>query len=707
MTDAKTDRIGPRSTVRPEILFPLFTPVTNLTGIGPRLAKLFEKLAGPNVVDLCLHLPSGLIDRRYAPSLAVAQAGRIATLTLRVGAHQSPHTKRQPYRVVCHDDTGSIELVFFHAHPDYLTKILPEGAERLVSGRVEVFAGGLQMTHPDHIGTLAERDEVMKVEAVYPLTTGLTQKTVGKAVAHALEKAPDLPEWLDPAYRKKHGWQDWHAALRQAHAPGEVEDLSPLTAARSRLAFDELLANQLALALVRRHLAKRRGRSITGDGRLRRVTVEALPFKLTSAQDHAVAEILAEMAADTRMLRLLQGDVGSGKTMVALLVMLAAVEAGCQAAIMAPTDILARQHFKTMRPLAEKAGVGIELLTGRDKGKARQAIVGRLASGESALAVGTHALFQQDVEFHDLALAVVDEQHRFGVHQRLDLTSKGHAVDVLVMTATPIPRTLMLTAYGDMETSRLMEKPAGRQAIDTRVLPLERLGEVTDAAARAMAAGAKIFWICPLVEESEAIDLAAADQRHADLQARFGERVGLVHGRMKAAEKDAAMTAFAEGSIDLLVATTVIEVGVDVPAASVMVVEHAERFGLAQLHQLRGRIGRGSTRSSCLLLYQSPLGETARARLRILRETDDGFRIAEEDLRLRGAGELLGTRQSGFPEFRVADLAVHANLLAAARDDASLVINRDPDLQSDRGTALRVLLYLFERDAAVRFLSSG
>jgi ATP-dependent DNA helicase RecG len=693
--------------VRPEILFPLFAPVASLPGIGPRYAKLVERLAGPHVVDLFWHLPSGLIDRRYAPQIANAEPGRIATITLQIERHEVPRNKRQPYRIFCSDGTGHLELVFFHARPDYLNKVLPVGEQRVVSGRVEDFGGRLQMTHPDNIGKVEELDRLKAVEPVYPLTAGLTLKPLSKAVHAALERAPVLPEWLDSEFQRRRAWTGWREALHRAHAPQGPQDLQSETPWRERLAFDELLANQLALALVRHHQRTLRGRALKGDGSLCEKARTALPFELTGAQKRAIDEIAADMAAPARMLRLLQGDVGSGKTVVALMAMLTAVEAGAQAAIMAPTEILARQHYATIAPLAAAAGVGIELLTGRDKGAARRDAVARLSEGQSAIAVGTHALFQQDIVFRDLALAVVDEQHRFGVHQRIELAAKGQAVDMLVMTATPIPRTLVLTAYGDMEVSRLTEKPAGRQPVDTRTLPLERLPEVADGVGRALQAGAKVYWVCPLVEESEVSDLAAATERWAALQARFGKRVGLVHGRMKGKEKDTVMAAFAHGDIDLLVATTVIEVGVDVPAASVMVIEHAERFGLAQLHQLRGRVGRGSAKSNCLLLYQGPLGETARARLRVMRETDDGFKIAEEDLRLRGAGEVLGTRQSGMPEFRLADIGAHQELLSAARDDARLILQRDVELQSERGKALRVLLYLFERDVAVRYLRSG
>ncbi len=693
--------------MRPEVLFPLFAPVTALPGVGPRFAKLFEALCGPHVVDLCWHLPGGLIDRRYSPKLNEAEPGHIATLILTVGSHRPPHNPRQPYRVPCHDETGTIDLVFFHPRADYLAKVLPEGEVRVASGKVELFQDRLQMTHPDHIGTREDLAELQSVEPVYPLTAGLSLKVMGKTVGAAVARAPELAEWNDPALLAREGWDSWHSSLGTAHAPVSFDDLLPRTPARSRLAYDELLANQLALSLVRAHQRRQKGRAIRGDGRLRARVIEALPYRLTASQTQAIQEIRADMADPARMLRLLQGDVGSGKTVVALMAMLSAVEAGGQAVIMAPTEILARQHFATIEPLAAAAGVGVEILTAREKGRARAGILERLANGESGLTVGTHALFQEDVAFHDLALAVIDEQHRFGVHQRLTLTGKGRAADVLVMTATPIPRTLMLTSYGDMDASRLTEKPAGRQPVDTRTLPIERIGEVVAAVARALDRGAKVYWVCPLVAESEVSDLAAAEARYDALKERFGTKAGLVHGRMKGPEKDRVMQAFAEGDVDLLVATTVIEVGVDVAKASVMVIEHAERFGLAQLHQLRGRVGRGAAGSTCLLLYQAPLGETARARLKILRETDDGFRIAEEDLRLRGAGELLGTRQSGLPEFRLADLAVHGDLLATARDDARLILERDPELEGPRGQALRTLLYLFERDAAVRFLRSG
>jgi ATP-dependent DNA helicase RecG len=679
-----------------------------LPGIGPRLQKLIARVAGTRLVDLIFDLPTGLIDRSYRPRLIDAQEGRIATVLVNVLDHLPPRDQRQPYKVRCSDDSATIELVFFHANAEYLNKMLPMGSKRLVSGKIERFAHRLQMPHPDHIMAPEEGGTLTMQEPVYRLTEDLPAKPLAKAIRAALEKVPEMPEWQDAAFRRARAWKRFTAALQAAHAPHSEADLLPAAPARMRLAYDELLANQLALVLIRAQMRGQKGRSIKGDGHLKRKAIDALPFTLTPAQTQAIAEIEADMAGATRMLRLLQGDVGAGKTVVAMMALLNAVEAGCQGALMAPTEILARQHIGALEPLAKAAGIRMALLTGRERGISRGETLTALAEGKIDILVGTHALFSEDVSFHDLGLAVVDEQHRFGVHQRMTLQGKGDKpVDVLVMTATPIPRTLALTVYGDMDVSRLVGRPPGRKPVETRVLSAERLDEVVEHLRRAIAKGARAYWVCPLVEESEDIDLTAAEERAGTLRQLLGEKVGLVHGRLKGPERDAAMAKFKAGDTKVLVATTVIEVGVDVPEATIMVVEHAERFGLAQLHQLRGRVGRGDAKSSCLLLYYGPLGEAAKARLKILRETDDGFIIAEEDLRLRGAGELLGVRQSGLPEFRVADLAVHGDLLAAARDDAKLILSRDPELQSPRGEALRVLLYLFERDEAVRYLRTG
>ena len=694
--------------MRPAILFPLFAEIRTLAGVGPKVEKLIARVAGLRLLDLAFTLPSGLIDRTYRPRLIDAQEGRIATLELNVLDHLPRRDPRQPYRVRCSDDTATIELVFFHANTDYLTKALPLRSKRVVSGRIERFGPRLQMAHPDYILAPDEADTLPLHEPVYPLTEGLAPKTLGKAIRAAIEKVPELLEWQDASFLKAGKWPSFRDALVAAQSPLSEADLQPTTSARSRLAYDELLANQLALSLIRAQLRGSKGQPIEGDGHLRARAVAALPFALTDAQKRCLTEIEGDMAAPSRMLRLLQGDVGAGKTVIAVLAMLNAVEAGAQAALMAPTEILARQHLRTLEPLAEAAGVRVALLTGRERGRPRDEILAALADGSIDILVGTHALFSEDVAFRNLAFVVVDEQHRFGVHQRMQLQGKGREpVDVLVMTATPIPRTLALTAYGDMDISRLEGRPPGRKPVQTRIISAERTEEVIAHLRGALAKGARAYWVCPLVEESEKSDLAAAVERARELGAALGENVGLVHGRMKGAERDDAMARFKSGETRVLVATTVIEVGVDVPEATIMVVEHAERFGLAQLHQLRGRVGRGAERSTCLLIYQAPLGETAKARLETLRETDDGFVIAEKDLELRGPGEFLGTRQSGMPEFRFADLSVHGEFLAAARDDARMIIQKDPRLATPRGEALRVLLYLFERDEAVRYLKTG
>ena len=702
--------------MRPSLLDPLFAPITALPGVGPKVAALIEKVLPASlsdrdarIGDLLFTLPHSIIDRRNRPGIAFAAEGAIVTLDLRVDRHQPPPRGKKsiPYRVFAHDDTGEVALTFFHAHAAYLEKALPEGEQVVVSGRMEWFNGRPTMVHPDHIAKAGDTDALPLVEPVYPLTAGLSSKVLRRAILSAQERLPVLPEWQDDDVMARQTFPSFGESLGRIHNPAEPLDISPENAAWRRLAYDEFLAGQIALALVRarvRHLA---GRTLAGDGRILGKLRQALPYTLTGSQEQALAEIDADLARPERMLRLLQGDVGSGKTVVALMAMARAVEAGGQAALMAPTEILARQHFATIAPLALRAGMRAAILTGREKGRERNDVLSGLADGSIHLVIGTHALFQEAVTFRDLAFAVIDEQHRFGVHQRLAITAKGDAPDMLVMTATPIPRTLVLTAFGDMDVSRLTEKPAGRQPIRTVAMPMERLDDLIGRMRTAVAEGQKIYWICPLVEESDEVRLMSAEDRFKALKPVFGAEVGLVHGRMKGAEKDEAMRAFKDGATRVLVATTVVEVGVDVPDATIMVIEHAERFGLAQLHQLRGRVGRGSNPSSCVLLYKDPLGETAQRRLSVMRETEDGFLIAEEDLKLRGEGELLGTRQSGTPGFQVARIEFHADLLETARDDARLLLSRDPDLQSPRGEAIRMLLYLFGRDEAIRLLRAG
>ncbi|WP_307233353.1 ATP-dependent DNA helicase RecG [Pararhizobium capsulatum] len=701
--------------MRPLLLDPLFAPLDTLSGIGPKAGELYARLLGREsiddcrVIDLVFHAPYSLIDRREQPGIARAPQGATVTIKARVDRHQPPPPGRsnQPYRVFLHDETGELALTFFRAKGNWLERALPVDETVIVSGKVDWFNGRPSMVHPDYMVREADAANLPLVEPVYSLTAGLSARILRKQIETALQRLPEFPEWLDEALIEKRHFLSTRDSFLQLHEPHEAADIDPQAPARRRLAYDEFLAGQLSLALVRQRLRRVAGTPVKATGKLSGAVLSALPFSLTDSQQAAIADILSDMAGNERMLRLLQGDVGSGKTAVALMSMLAAVESGGQAVLMAPTEILARQHYATLSKMAAPAGLTIDVLTGRTKGRERQAIEERIASGETDIVVGTHALFQDSVIYRNLLLAVVDEQHRFGVHQRLRLTAKGISPHMLVMTATPIPRTLVLAAFGDMDVSKLTEKPAGRKPIQTVTIPTERTGDVIERLRTAIAEGKKAYWICPLVEESENSDLMSADERFQTLKSSLGPEIGLVHGRMNGAEKDAVMLAFKNGEIRLLVATTVVEVGVDVPDATIMVIEHAERFGLAQLHQLRGRVGRGDEASTCILLYKGPLSENGRARLSILRDTEDGFVIAEEDLKLRGEGELLGTRQSGTPGFRIASLEAHADLLEIARKDAAYVLEKDPELTSPRGEALRTLLYLHRRDEAIRFLRAG
>ncbi|MEO1641400.1 MAG: ATP-dependent DNA helicase RecG [Pseudomonadota bacterium] len=693
---------------RPEILFPLFGSLTRLDGIGPKSAQTLQNVGVSHPLDLLLTLPGSGVDRQRRVSIMEVTAPAVATVEVTVGVHHPPRARGRPYRVHVEDAQTTFQLVFFHARPDYLQKLLPTGQRRVVSGKVEIFDGIAQIVHPDHVLSPDEAASIPPFEPVYPLHAGITQKVMFKATRSALTLAPDLPEWIDPALKAKEEWPGWRDAIARAHAPTSAADMATHAPARERLAYDELFAHQITLALARAAVRRGKGVASVATGEMSAKVLESLPYKPTGAQTRAVAEITDDLATPFRMSRLLQGDVGSGKTLVALLALLAVVEAGGQGVMMAPTEILARQHLDGLRPLAEAAGVRLEILTGRDKGAARAEKLTALAAGEISILVGTHAVFQKDIVFNDLRLAVIDEQHRFGVAQRMELGAKGRAVDVLVMTATPIPRSLALAQYGDMDVSVLDEKPPGRTPVQTALVSAARMDQVVDRLRNAVAEGRQAYWVCPLVEESEVVDMTAAEERFKRLRATLGEGVvGLVHGQLPPAEKDAAMARFVAGETKILVATTVIEVGVNVPNASIMVIEHSDRFGLAQLHQLRGRVGRGAAASTCLLLYQPPLSESGKRRLEILRETEDGFRISEEDLAMRGAGDMIGTAQSGLPRFRIADLERQAAQMKVAQSDARKLLQDDPKLESPRGQAARTLLWLMEQDKAIRLISVG
>lgn len=692
---------------RPEVLFPLFAELTSLKGVGAKTATSFAGLGVEAPRDLLMTLPNGVIDRRRVASVRDVVPPAVATVEVEILSHTPSRKKGRPHVVTVRDAGTTFQIIHFHAADDWLRRLLPVGQQRIVSGKVDQYDNVFRMVHPDHVVAPRDEADIPTIEPVYPLTQGVTQKGIARALGPVVQSLPDLSEWIDPALLRREGWPTWREALSQAHRPENTGDCLPDAPARRRIAYDEVFAHQVTLALARSRRREAPGRPTLGDGTLRARAIAGLPYTLTGAQTRAVEEIAADMSAPTRMNRLLQGDVGAGKTLVAFLAMLIAVEAGGQAALMAPTEILARQHAERLGPDADRLGIRLDVLTGRDGAANRREKLAALADGRTSILIGTHAVFQDAVEFADLRLAVIDEQHRFGVAERMRLGAKGDRADVLVMTATPIPRSLALTVYGDMDVSVLDEKPPGRQPIRTAIIPTTRLREVVAHLREAIAKGQQAYWVCPLVQESETVDLTAATDRYTHLREALGDCIRLLHGQMPADERDTAMADFESGRARILVATTVIEVGVDVPDAVIMVIERAEQFGLAQLHQLRGRVGRGTAASSCLLLYQPPMSETGRRRLEILRETEDGFRIAEEDLAIRGAGDLIGTAQSGVPRFQVADVERQPGLLALAQRDARNLIASDPDLTSDRGQAVRVLLWLMRQDRAIGYLRVG
>lgn len=695
-------------TGRPEALFGLFSRLEILDGVGPKTAQHFSGLNIAAPRDLLFTLPYALINRQRRQTIADVHLPSVVTVEVTIAEHRPARTKGGAYRVVVTDADMAFQLVFFHARGDYWARTLPIGEKRVVSGKLESFEGIAQMVHPDHIVSVEDAHTIPEFEPVYPLTGGVTQKAIFKAARGALKMVPELSEWIDGPQLEKTQWPAFQAALDAAHAPENDADLSVNAPARERLAYDELFSHQLTLGLARARERRKTGRRSQGDGALQKRVLDALPYRPTSAQTRAMSEINDDMAAPTRMNRLLQGDVGAGKTLVGFMALLRAVEAGGQGVLMAPTEILARQHLESLQSLAEQSGTVLEILTGRDKNKERLAKLGALARGDIQILVGTHAVFQDDVSFQDLRLAIIDEQHRFGVRQRFALGAKGTAVDVLIMTATPIPRSLSLAQYGDMDVSVLDEKPPGRKPIKTAMVSTERIADVVERLRAVIAEGRQCYWVCPLVEESEVVDLTAAEERFKLLRAALGEdAVGLVHGQMPATDKDESMARFQSGQTKVLVATTVIEVGVNVPNATIMVIERAETFGLAQLHQLRGRVGRGDAASTCVLLYRAPLSETGRKRLEVLRQTEDGFEIAETDLAMRGAGDVIGTAQSGIPRFHVADIERQAWLMAVAQSDARNLLAQDPTLKSDRGKAARMLLWLMRQEEAITLISVG
>ena len=689
-------------------------PLSSLPGVGPRTRALLKNLVGDSLQDLLFFFPHRIVERLYFPSIhAYLRSAHtlkedvFITLIVRVNQISKPTRKGGPIKVKVEDDTGSFDLMFFNSNFQYLQKKLMLFQDLLVSGRPTFYGKKFQINHPDYIGAPAALSDFRGSSPIYPLTAGLSNKVVASVAQTALKMAPNIDEWLSPELLNARHWPSWKEALTTLHCPKPI-DFLPTCPARQRLAYDELLAQQLTLLLSRTTSFTKSGMSTPASTRIPSF-LKSLPFELTPCQTRVFKEISEDLSSSRRMLRLLQGDVGSGKTVVSFLAALQMSDQNAQVSFLAPTEILAQQHFKTMSPWAESLGISLDILSGSSsQRKHGKDVKNRLKEGILSLVVGTHALLEDDVIFKDLRLVVVDEQHRFGVEQRLKLFKKGRHSDILAMSATPIPRTLQLVNFGDMGISILHEKPKNRKPITTRVLPLNRIDDVINGITRILEKKQRVYWICPLIEESEKLDLTAAQERFLALQHVFGEKVvGLLHGKMKSVEKENVMGSFARGDIQILVSTTVIEVGIDIKEASLMVIEHAERFGLSQLHQLRGRVGRGEDASSCLLLYAEGLSEIARCRLSILRETNDGFKIAEEDLRLRGSGDLLGVHQSGYDIFKVADLYEHKDLLEMAQKEARLIFEKDPHLLNERGFKLRNLLSLFNRVHVLEYLTAG
>ncbi len=688
--------------MRPSILYPLFSSIETINGIGAKYTKMISNLCGNKVVDLLFHFPYNTVDRTYSPPLSLAKSGRIWTGIVEIVEHIPPSSKRHPYKIHCICDNTEITLIFFKVYKDYIQKSYPVGSKRAISGKLEYFNHCYQMSHPEYVVSPENFSHIAIHEPVYPLTYGVTNKMMCNIQKEAIKRLPVFKEW-----QKDIPSISFNDAIYRLHNPQSIADLLPSSEVYSRLAYDELLSNQLALAFIRHKSKQQAGNSYICDNKLYNKIKSSLPFELTSSQEDVLTEISKDQSSPYQMLRLLQGDVGSGKTVVAFLSMLKVIENGFQTALMAPTEILAKQHYESFTLMCQDTNIKVSLLLGKTKAKARKEILADLAQGKIDILIGTHALFTDSVVFKNLGYVVIDEQHRFGVNQRLALSSKGKSCDVLVMTATPIPRSLLLTSYGDMDYSKITEMPKSRKPTTTVVMHSDKIPDVIAGISRKLQDNARVYWVCPLVEESEKSDLAAATMRYEMLQKKFGDKVGLIHGKQKEKEKDAVMDSFKKGDISLLVSTTVIEVGVNVPEATVMIIEQSERFGLSQLHQLRGRIKRGNQAGTCILLYSYPISAVAKERLSIMKKTEDGFYIAQRDLELRGGGELLGTRQSGFTQFKIADMSVHQDLLLKAKADAEGILKTDILLESKRGQSLRNLLYLFSQDEAVKSYLAG
>ena len=645
----------------------LFKNISFLKGVGPKLSKYLKNKRIEKINDLLWHLPYSSTDRSDMVTLDKLEPGKIQTVKVRVKRHNFPRIRNLPNKVICDDDFGKIDIVFFNSRENYIKAVLPLNKSVLLSGKVNYYKNSYQITNPDYITSINKIDYVKKKIPKYSLTEGLNEKSYRKIIEKVIMNLPDLDEWYDNDTLKKFNFKSWKESLLKLHNSEINNDLN--NKYRRRLALDEIMSNLMVLSKNRKRFKETNKKNKIFDNLIAKYIVESLNYKLTKAQEEAIKEINKDLKSDKKMFRILQGDVGSGKTIVSLITSANVLENGFQASLMAPTAILAKQHYNLAKKIFEKTKIKIELLTGKTDYKSRKKILAELKNGKIDLLIGTHALFQKKIEFKNLGYIIIDEQHKFGVKQRMSLAEKGGKnCDVLLMSATPIPRTMMLTIYGDMDVSRLLEKPKNRLPILTYSKPEKKIDELVEIIKKDLSDNNQVFWVCPLINDSQILDYSSVTKRYEWLKKKFPSQTSILHGELKQGEKDLILEKFLQKKTKILVSTTVIEVGIDFPDANLIIIENANKFGLAQLHQLRGRVGRGSKQGKCILLFKDNLSKNSIQRIKILKKSSDGFLIAEEDMKMRGFGDIIGFQQSGEKFFKIADPINHADLFVYAEN---------------------------------------
>ena len=682
----------------------LFSSVKKIKGVGPIISKKLSDKGIENKIDLFLNLPTGAIDRRFCPKLDQLEVGVISTIFVRPVKYTIPRFRNLPNRVTCKDEYGSIDIIFFNSRESYIKQILPLNEEVVISGKVGFYKNKYQMTNPDYIQSIDREKDITKIMAKYSSVAGISPKTIQKIYKEEIEKLKDIGEWHSQDFLKKMAWPTWYDAIYNLHNPVNVSDVNKESKFYQRLAFDEIFSNFLIFSEIKKRIKKliKVSKVIDEDNLLR--IKKMLPFTLTESQQGALKEILTDISSERKMLRVLQGDVGSGKTAVAMIAAYLTVKSGYQVAFLCPTELLAKQHFLLFKKVLENENLNIQLLTSKIKGSEQVDTRFQLSQNKIDIVVGTHSLFQEKTTFNNLGLIVIDEQHKFGVQQRINLSLKGSVnTDVLLMTATPIPRTLILTNYGDMDISTINEKPFNNTTINTLAKPAEQMDDVMVFLKKRLDENDQVYWVTPLIEESEKLKLTPAVKRYEYLKKKLKVEVGLVHGAMKSEEKNKIMEDFISGKIKVIVSTTVIEVGIDNQNANTMIIENCERFGLSQLHQLRGRVGRGKLDAYCLLLYSKNIGTNGKKRIQILKSSLDGFYISEEDLKLRGFGDIIGYKQSGEKDFIIADPAYHSDLFQLAKEEIENLENKDVKLEEH----FSQLLKIFKKDRVLNIIDTG